>query len=229
MNSSLDFLNMIKNSAKTENTGKQEKQKEIREKPEPRKLQKTGNSQIIAVIDTETNWHDEVMSIGVAIADVADFKCIDDRYYIFDREMRVGGIYSYVLHMPKLAENVCSRDKALAEIREYLDEMGVRKILAYNAKFDYGHLPELTDYEWYDIMRLAAYKQYNAAIPDSLPCCKTGRLKSNYGVEPMMRLLSGDQRYCEVHNAVKDAVDELRIVELLGHSIETYDVARILL
>lgn len=35
----------------------------------------------IAVIDTETNWNDEVMSIGVVIAN-QKYKMMDSRYYI---------------------------------------------------------------------------------------------------------------------------------------------------
>jgi hypothetical protein len=40
-------------------------------------------------------------------------------------------------------------------------------------------------------------------------------------------MLTDDGRYCEVHNAIEDAVDELRIVELLGHPLEVYECARI--
>lgn len=205
-----------------------------------------------AVIDTETNWRDQVMSIGVAIADATTFKCIDCLYYIIDPEYRSGGMYSGVLHyhvernscsdkldynetgeisseelLSSTEEHITSRKEALQAIKSYLQELGISSIYAYNGKFDLGHLPELGCFEWYDIMRLAAYKQYNRVIDDSYACCKTGRLKSNYGVEPITRMLSGDMRYCEVHNAVYDAVDELRIIELLGRSLEEYEVAKI--
>ncbi len=33
----------------------------------------------IAVIDTETTWGDEVMSVGVVIADAKDYKQIESR------------------------------------------------------------------------------------------------------------------------------------------------------
>ena len=46
-----------------------------------------------AVIDTETNWNDQVMSIGVVIADSKTMKEIDSVYYIIDPEYRVGGMY----------------------------------------------------------------------------------------------------------------------------------------
>lgn len=182
---------------------------------------------LFAVIDTETNWHDEVMSFGVALADSKSFRCIDKRYYIFEPEVYVGGIYSGVLNKCDVSPVKCDRVRGMEDLREYLLTYNVTKILAYNAKFDLGHLSELADFEWFDIMRLAAYRQYNSAITDDLPLCKTGRLKTNYGVEPIMRMLSGNARYFETHNAVNDAVDELKIVELLGHPLAVYDCARI--
>lgn len=181
----------------------------------------------IAVIDTETNWRDEVMSIGVAVADDVTYKCLDKRYFIIEPEASVGGIYSGVMYRSNVKPATGSRSAVITELKKYLEQKGVKKIFAYNGRFDLGHLPELDCYEWYDIMRVAAYRQYNKAIPDTLPCCKTGRLKTNYGVEPILRMLSGDSRYCEVHNAVEDACDELRIVELLGLEIGAFEVARI--
>ena len=41
-----------------------------------------------AVIDTETNWNNEVMSIGVVIAEKDTFKKVDDLYFIVDPEWR---------------------------------------------------------------------------------------------------------------------------------------------
>ena len=35
-----------------------------------------------AVIDTETNWDDKVMSVGVAIAEINTWKLTDKKYYI---------------------------------------------------------------------------------------------------------------------------------------------------
>ena len=229
---SLDFLNMIKEQEKgsvSDAGGRSETcHKTVNLHKESREEQEQVNSgALIAVIDTETNWRDEVMSLGVALADAVTFKCVDKRYYIFEPESRIGGMYSCVMDRCDVRPITCMRDKAMDDLGEYLVERGVTKILAYNAKFDYGHLPELAGFEWYDIMRLAAYRQFNSAIPDNLPCCRTGRLKSNFGVEPILRMLSGDSLYTEVHNAVEDAVDELRIVELLGQKIEAYECGRI--
>lgn len=215
MNGSLEFLNMIKNQS-----GNKEKAKENRLVEE---VKSYDFGTVIAVIDTETNWNDEVMSLGVAIADASTYKLLGKRYYVFDPECRVGGIYSNVMYYGKIKGKSMTRSDALADLKVFLNKNGIDKIFAYNAKFDYNHLPELQNFAWYDIMRIAAYKQFNTSIPAELPCCKTGRLKTGYGVEPIMHYLTGDSRYREVHNAVYDAVDELKIIELLGHPVETYE------
>ena len=178
-----------------------------------------------AVIDTETNWNDEVMSIGVVVADAETKKEIDSVYYIIEPEYRVGGMYSNELQFDKKKTRVMNRRQALNEIKEWLNIYGVRKLFAYNACFDKKHLPEYSEYEWYDIMCLAAYRQYNRAILDSADCFKTGRLKRGYGVENILRMLSKNEGYKETHNALLDAQDELKIMELLGCEIREYDIA----
>ena len=181
----------------------------------------------IAVIDTETTWFQDVMSIGVVVADSNDYSVLDRRYYILDPEYKVGGMFSYVLQVEDIENQLSSRSKAIEEMKKWLSKVGVKDLYAYNAKFDKGALPELSGYVWHDIMRLAAYRQYNSSIPGTVECCKTGRIKSGFGVEPIMRMLAGDNRYCEIHNAIKDAEDELAIMRMLGHPIEKYEIARI--
>lgn len=180
-----------------------------------------------AVIDTETNWNDAVMSIGVVVADSETKEKIDSIYYIIDPEYRVGGMYSYELRPDDETARIAGRKQVLKEIREWLDTYKVRKLFAYNASFDRNHLPEYSKYEWYDIMRLAAYRQYNFAIPDTAECYKTGRMKWGYGVEDVLRMLSRNKRYRETHNALLDAQDELEIMRLLGHGISEYEIALI--
>lgn len=256
-NGSLDFLNMIKNAGSSDSrkpgqksisntkslngtksgnstkskgkaTSKVPEQEPVEAaKAQPRKEGLLDSDGMIAVIDTETNWQNEVMSLGVALGDVKTFRCIGRRYYIFEPECRVGSMFSNVVHLRGVDEITCTRDEAIADLGQYLMDSRIAKIFAYNAKFDYGHLPELRGFEWYDIMRIAAYRQFNKAIPESIPCYKTGRLKTNYGVEPIMQMLSGDRTYREVHNAVMDAVDELKIIELLQLGLDVYDIARI--
>lgn len=181
-----------------------------------------------AVIDTETTWNDEVMSIGIVIADSVSFVPVDKKYYILTPECNFGGMYSYVMLVKGIKVDLkSSRLAVLKNLIDTLQTYYVKSIFAYNASFDYKHLPELQKYMWFDIMKLAAYKQYNKKIPETAECWGTGRLKRNYGVEPIMRMLSGNCGYCEVHNAICDAVDELKIIKLLGHAIEKYNCAQI--
>ena len=176
-----------------------------------------------AVIDTETNWNDRIMSIGVVVADSHRFRPIAAKYYILTPEYEVGGMFSETLFAEcPVKPIICSRQKALLHMTQWLEKHRVSALFAYNANFDRTHLPELRAYAWYDIMRLAAYRQYNPMIPRSAECCGTGRLKRGYGVEAMLRLLSGDRGYHETHNAIFDALDELEIMRLLGHPLSEY-------
>lgn len=176
-----------------------------------------------AVIDTETNWADQVMSIGAVIANTDTFKLIESKYYILPMECRIGGMYYDTLFLETPVPPIlCARSEAIADLHIWFQQHGVSAIFAYNACFDRNHLPELRSFQWYDIMRLAAYRQYNAKIPDDADCCSTGRLKRGYGVEAMLRLLSGKNTYHESHNAYFDALDELEITRLLGHSLDAY-------
>ena len=132
-----------------------------------------------AVIDTETTWTDEVMSIGIVIADGDTKKELNSKYYIISPEYKTGGMFSATIaDAPKKKTFVMTRNSAIEDIKKLLKSENVKVIFAYNANFDYKHLPELEAFTWIDIMKIAAYRQYNAFIPDHAPCCKTGRLKS---------------------------------------------------
>ncbi len=181
-----------------------------------------------AVIDTETTWSDEVMSIGIVVADATSMEAIAGQYHIITPTYKRGGMYSGVLDIIKPENtNIASRKEVISDIKALFTRYNVTRILAYNAKFDYNHLPELHNYCWCDIMRIAAYRQYNNSIPAHIECCKTGRIKRGYGVEPIYQYLSGDKKYREIHNALTDAADEFKIVEMLGYNIEMYDIGQI--
>ncbi|MGM9628226.1 MAG: hypothetical protein ACI3V4_09075 [Faecousia sp.] len=176
-----------------------------------------------AVIDTETNWGDQVMSIGCCIADGDTFVPLAMQYSILTPECQTGGMYESVLFLDTPVKPVlCTRREAMQALLRWFSQHGVTSLYAYNARFDRNHLPELAGLSWYDIMRLAAYRQYNPRIPAWADCCSTGRLKRDYGVESMLRLLSGNRAYRETHNALFDALDELEIMRLLGHRVENY-------
>ena len=181
-----------------------------------------------AVIDTETTWGDAVMSIGTVIAESETFELIDKRYYILTPFKNHGGMYTYALYANNINPDLeCSREKAMAELRQFLADNQVYAMFAYNATFDYHHLPELSHLDWYDIMKVAAYRQHNPRIPQCADCYSTGRLKRGYGVESVYRMLSGDLEYCEIHNALTDAMDELIIMRMLNHELNKYALARI--
>jgi len=176
-----------------------------------------------AVIDTETTWSGALMTAGIMIADAKSFEAVDYKYYVIKEADREGGMFDYVVHMKNLEEEMISGKDLAGAVIGYLLEKNISSIYAYNAGFDKNCLPFLSRFEWHDIMRLAAYKQYNPSIPASAQCCKTGRLKSGYGVENIMRML-GDSSYSETHNALIDARDELEIMKLLGHPLNLYPV-----
>ena len=176
-----------------------------------------------AVIDTETNWADQVMSVGTVIADGATFRPVAAKYHILPAYCEVGGMYYDALFLETPVKPLCcTRQAAMRELRDWFGRYGVTDIYAYNARFDKNHLPELGTLQWHDIMRLAAYRQHNPKIPAHADLCSTGRLKRGYGVEPMLQLLSGNRSYRETHNAIFDALDELEIMRLLGHPLEQY-------
>lgn len=182
-----------------------------------------------AVIDTETNWNNKVMSIGIVIAAKNTFEMVDDLYFIFTPEHKVGGMFSMVLPIKGRSPRdvLLSRKKSMEKVKVILETYQINELFAYNASFDKNLLKELDSYKWFDIMRIAAYKQLNEKIPDNIECYKTGKMKRNHGVEPMMQLLSGNHEYREVHNALYDAMDELEIMRLLGKPIEEYHIAQL--
>ncbi|MDR1537626.1 MAG: hypothetical protein LBU32_06450 [Clostridiales bacterium] len=176
-----------------------------------------------AVIDTETTWDDAVMSIGVVVADSATFELLDKRYYILTPFKNHGGMYDYALYANNIRPDFeGSREIAISHMTEFLSGHNTGAIFAYNAAFDYRHLPEIAHFSWYDIMKLAAYRQHNRKIPAHADCCRTGRLKRGYGVESIFRLLSEDSGYRELHNALTDAEDELKIMRMLNHELCKY-------
>ena len=173
------------------------------------------------MIDTETNWVDRVMSIGVVIADSDSFCCVDAKYHVYTPEFEIGGMYEATLFTDPQPV-VCTREASLDELIPWLKSYGVERLFAYNATFDRNHLPELRGFSWFDIMRLAAYRQFNPCIPKDAECFSTGRMKRGYGVEPMLQMLSGQKGYHETHNALHDALDELQIMHLLVYRLEDY-------
>ncbi len=169
-------------------------------------------SEIFAVIDTETNWHDEVMSIGLIIAEDNTYNVKEEYYGLITPECEVGGMYSMVLRDERTKiNNEATREEILKDIVNLLRRHGVNYLFAYNAKFDETHLPELSEFLWVDIMQTTMYRQYNPFISEDENFCSTGKLKSGYGVESVLNMITGERRF-EVHNALCDTRDELFIM-----------------
>lgn len=176
-----------------------------------------------AVIDIETTWSDRVMSIGLCVVEKGSYRHLEKKYYILVPESYELGMFSNALiveNCPKPC--VCSRTDALEKIKQSIEAYSVSEVFAYNASFDRSHLPEMDYVAWYDIMRIAAYRQFNSLLPDSCEFYATGRMKKNYGAEQMFRLLSGNKDYCETHNAVCDASDEAELMKMLNVPYEVY-------
>ena len=129
------------------------------------------------------------------------------------------------LYHPKAKIDLIDNRKAIInKTKDLLHKYNVDAIFAYNARFDYGHLKELSMYKWYDIMKIAAYIQYNPYIPEYCPICTTGRLKHSYGLESIYKMVVGNH-YSEIHNALTDALDELALMKALNHDLSLYDKA----
>ena len=163
------------------------------------------------------------MSIGTVIADSGTFEPIEVKHHILPTECEIRGMYYDTLFIETPVNSIlCTRSEAIADLRIWFQHYGVQSIFSYNTCFDRNHLPELRDFDWHDIMRLAAYRQHNPKIPVTADCSSTGRLKHGYDVEPMRRLLSRNRTYRESHNVFYDALDELKIMQLLNHRLPDY-------
>lgn len=180
----------------------------------------------ICILDCETTFSNKVMSIGIVIANKDDFKIVDSYYYMISPEIFEPAYYSYALYVSNEKNTyLCSRDEAINHIINVLESNNIESIFAYNGHFDYTHIPELNAFTWFDIMKIAAYRQFNNKLPDYLEYCSTGRLKRGYDVQSILWYMTNDYSYTETHNAVLDAKDELRIMELLNLNCEHYKIA----
>ena len=70
-----------------------------------------------AVIDTETNWADQVMSIGTVIANADTFAPLESKYHILPMECEIGGMYYDTLFLDTPVKPIlCTREEALADL-----------------------------------------------------------------------------------------------------------------
>ncbi|CBH40656.1 AAA family ATPase [Mycoplasmopsis agalactiae] len=182
----------------------------------------------VAVIDVETNFFNEVVSIGVVIADKNNFKLVDQNYWLIGEREQSPSMYKNAYHIPELEKYgikdyvVNTYDDAIEKLIQFLDYYNITDWFSYT-KFDHRHLPELHDlYNWFDISIPAKNVKTNDFIPKDSLTFKNGALKSNWKVESIYRLLSGNSRYSESHNALLDAIDELKIMQMLELTYEGF-------
>lgn len=174
-----------------------------------------------AVIDIETNWNQEMMSIGMVIADNERFAAIDKTYFIISPQYKVGGKYSRALRdMDKKYIKEYARATAISNLTTTLQKYEVKSIFGYNVQFDYRYFPELHHYVWHDIMRVAANVNINANLPLEEDYYRTGLLKHR-SFEHIMRLIYW-KGYTESHNALCDAIDELQLMQIINQSLDVY-------
>ncbi|WP_337892293.1 hypothetical protein [Mesomycoplasma ovipneumoniae] len=193
-----------------------------------KKQKNTKVNKNIAVIDVETNYENEVFSVGVVIADSADFQWFDKEYWIIENNLKVGAMYARNIWAPLPLEfreeiNVVqTRQEMIAQLIHFLKFYEVKNWFSYTT-FDFRHLPELhKSFEHNDISIFAKSKQFNKHIPLNAELTKNGDLKRGWNAQDIYRLLTKDKGYIETHNALLDAMDELRIMELLDLDIETF-------
>ena len=166
------------------------------------------------------------MTIGAVVAN-EQFDVVDYIYLISFGAFMQGGYYKDRVYKTSLCPNKMHTDEMLQAIRRFYDNNNCEMCFAYNAPFDKKLLPTLPKDQWYDIMKVAAYKQHNSFLPENEEYFSTGRLKKDYGAERIYRLLSGNQNYKEMHNAFQDACDELAIMKMLKLPLDYYKIARI--
>lgn len=101
--------------------------------PEPFERKEEENiADTFAVVDTETNWNDEVMSIGVVVADFGTKEKIDSVYYIIDLE------YNASFEM-------LSKDRRYSETHNVVldaeDELQIMRLLGHGlSKYDIARI-----------------------------------------------------------------------------------------
>jgi len=89
-----------------------------------------------AVIDTETNWSNQVMSIGLVIANNETFSIVEKKYYIITPECNEGGMYSSVLSVKGQKEDLKGpRKDVLQAVESTLSLYNVDSIYAYNQPY----------------------------------------------------------------------------------------------
>ena len=93
------------------------------------------DKEYFAVIDTETNQQDEVMSIGVVIAHKNTYHIAAEKYYVITPECEQPAMYGYALN-DYTPFTKCNRSKVMSDLRSFLQNYCVEDIFAYITQSD---------------------------------------------------------------------------------------------
>lgn len=173
------------------------------------------------VVDTETTYQRKLMTVGAVVAD-ENFDVKNKIYLMSFGAYMQGGLYKDRVYKTALCPNKMHTSEMLETIKKFYDDNGCEMVFAYNAPFDKNLLTSLPSDKWCDIMKIAAYKQFNPYLPADEEYYGTGRLKKDYNAQRIFRLLSGNKNYEEMHNAYQDACDELGIMAMMKVPIDVY-------
>lgn len=197
--------------------------------PLPEDVENDEIEQNFAVIDIETNHLRNVISIGVVIGNSIDFSVIDQNYWVIENNLKDYGMFNdrIAISSPHYAMNYVEvYEQAIEKLIEFLNSYNVKDWFSYT-KFDYNILTELRkNFNYYDISIIAKNIHFNDSLSKNADTNVDGSLRKGYGVEQIYRQLSRDRNYQEEHNALLDAIDELKIMRMLELSYKAFKVKR---
>ncbi len=207
-------------------------------------------SNCVAVIDVETTWRNEVMSIGAVIVDTQDkYRILEVAYWLvspfcyqpamfsgaIDLSLAKGRSFFYqkgVRILDLVTETEDSFENCIEGLQKFLDRYDVSSCFAYNGHFDKRHLLDLDGVSWFDLVVPFTSLDLNPFLssqvfPDyCLGGGKAGlRLVRDFSFSDIMRHIPGCKRnYHETHNGCIDAFDEAMAMQLINLPRDEYRV-----
>lgn len=167
----------------------------------------------IAIIDTETGdtiyQNDTLVSFGIIILN--PMLQVVQTFY-----SKVKNNASYIMYEKGLYMGtdtpVCTTNKAIDIIHQFLKHYRIQQLMAYNAPFDRNVLQRnglSRQVDWFDLMPPARNIQTNRHITPDMKLFSTGNLRKGYSVDKMLKYVLN---VSETHNAMVDALDESLIL-----------------
>lgn len=175
----------------------------------------------VAVLRTMTNSEGSLCAVGVVITNTADWRPIAEYRYVIAPEAETAD--QDVLFLPVEKDCICTSCRSehlLFRLKQMLSEEKVQYIVSYGSSARF-FLPGI-DLPWLDIQNVSAYRKYNPFIPKKAKLYRNGRMKSGYGMEAMMRIVTGDKSYIRTGNPVRDCEADLCILERIHPDLGTF-------